>query len=651
MNMAKSIPSRVFLFMTIVLFLCNWLWEATNVDDFYEIKLIIAVLGVATTVILAVLVWWNVALGSDRKSSTPDESDRFFSLSPDILCVVGFDGYFKHINPAAEKILGYSPAEIVGKLFIEFVHPDDREITLKEAESVAAGNPTVGFENRWRCRNESYKWVAWTLSPFCEEELMYGIGRDITDRKCTEESLQHSNSILRSVIESTPDVIFVKDIQGRYAIANSATADWLEKSIEEIIGKDNSELFPAEIAQKMMDADRRVVTAGEHLNYEEFVPKNGEQRTLLTTKCPWKDAEKNIIGVVGVVRDITAIKQAETALRQSEQRLQLALWGSDSGIWDWNLVTDEMYCSPEYSALLGYEPGELEQSVVSLGKRVHPDDRLVLEAKLNAYFANPDSSYIIEHRMLAKSGEFKWILARGKVVERDTNHAPLRMIGTISDISDRKQAEISLQQSEQKYRCLIEATSQIIWDTKAEGEFVTQQPGWSAFTGQTYEEYKGWGWIDAIHPDDKEHTARLWSEAITNRTTYKIEHRLRTYDGEYRYMRVRAVPILNADGSIREWVGVHADITPARRAEAELRQQKEFLGSIYNSVDYSIFVIDVGADEEFRYVGWNAAAELLSGISSEFGCGKTPEQILSESTAAFFRDKLTECLLKNTSIF
>jgi PAS domain S-box-containing protein len=270
------------------------------------------------------------------------------------------------------------------------------------------------------------------------------VGDVANDRQLIENSLQQTNSILRSVIESTPDVIFVKDIQGRYAMVNSAAAEWLQISIDQTIGKDDRELFPPEIAQQIMDADRRIVTSGKYLNYEEIVPKNGEKRTLLTTKCPWKDSQGNIIGVINISRNISHLKQAETAMRRSEERLQLALWASDSGIWDWNLVTNEIYFSPEYSALLGYEPEELEPSAIGLSKLIYPDDMPLLTEELNAYFANPDSSYIVEYRMLAKSGEFKWLLARGKAVERDENNVPVRIIGTLSDISDRKIAEQAL---------------------------------------------------------------------------------------------------------------------------------------------------------------------------------------------------------------
>ncbi|NQE34435.1 PAS domain S-box protein [Microcoleus asticus] len=521
-SLATIAPGSLFSILIIVLLILNGWLVAGSRDNLYGGQLALGFLGIANIVFLAVSARSNasaVAAQNDRPSSQPDGCDRFFSLSPDMLCVIGFDGYVTLINPAAEKILGYSPAEMIGKLFIEFVHPDDREITLKEVESIAAGNNTVGFENRWRCRNGSYKWIAWTATRFCEEELIYGVGRDITDRQRAQESLQYSNSILYSVIESTPDIICVKDIQGRYTIANSALAQFFEKPLEAILGTDDAGLFPAEMASKIIEIDSRV-TAGEYLTYEEYIPKNGAVQTFLTAKYPWRDSQENIIGVVGISRDI----------------------------------------------------------------------------------------------------------------------------------SDRIRAEKALQESEERYRCLIEATSQIVWDTKAAGEFVTEQTGWSAFTGQTYGELKGWGWLNAIHPDDRQHTAKIWSDAIANCTLYEVEHRLRRHDGEYRYMSVRGVPVLNADGSVRQWVGAHFDITDRKITEEQIQQQKEFLRSIYDGVDYSIFVIDVGEDGEFRYAGWNPATDLLGGISSEFGYGKTPQELFPEATAAMFRQNLIDCLEKGSSI-
>lgn len=128
---------------------------------------------------------------------------------------------------------------------------------------------------------------------------------------------------------------------------------------------------------------------------------------------------------------------------------------------------------------------------------------------------------------------------------------------------------------EQRYRSLVEATTAMVWNTPASGEFETEQPGWSAFTGQSFSELKGWGWLNAVHPDDRPNTAKVWSSAVANRSLYQVEHRLRRYDGQYRHMLVRGVPILGDGGAIREWVGTHTDIDDRMQVEVMLREAKE----------------------------------------------------------------------------
>ncbi|MFH7024194.1 MAG: PAS domain S-box protein [Heteroscytonema crispum UTEX LB 1556] len=168
------------------------------------------------------------------------------------------------------------------------------------------------------------------------------------------------------------------------------------------------------------------------------------------------------------------------------------------------------------------------------------------------------------------------------------------------EIVERQRILSVLRRSEERYRSLIEATSQIIWHTSPEGELVTEQPGWSAFTGQTYDEFRGWGWLNAIHPDDQAHTAQMWSTAVANGTSYEVEHRLRRYDGEYRDMSVRGIPILEGDGSIREWIGVHTDISDRKRAEEALRQSEERYRYLAEAIPQLVWTTD--ADGQCNYV-------------------------------------------------
>jgi PAS domain S-box-containing protein len=262
-----------------------------------------------------------------ERRQAEEERDRFFTLSLDLLCIAGFDGRFHRLNPAWERVLGFPLEELLTRPFLDFVHPDDRPATLAEVKRLATGADTVSLENRYRCRDGSYRWMLWTATPSPDRRLIYAAARDITERKQNEEELARERNLLRTLMDHLPDYVFVKDAESRFVMANAAHLQTLgAASLGDVAGKTDLELFPRELAEPYFADEQAVIRTGEPLlDREELViDRAGRRKWLLTTKVPLRDRDGRVVGVVGISHDITERKQAEEALRQAKEAAEAA---------------------------------------------------------------------------------------------------------------------------------------------------------------------------------------------------------------------------------------------------------------------------------------------------------------------------------------
>jgi PAS domain S-box-containing protein len=200
---------------------------------------------------------------------------------------------------------------------------------------------------------------------------------------------------------------------------------------------------------------------------------------------------------------------------------------------------------------------------------VHPDDRAAVEAEL-ARATESRADFRAEFRVVRAGAGTAWVLAFGRVSYDPADDRPLWMTGVFLDTTERRRAEEALRESRNRFEAAVQAVEGILWTNNARGEMAGEQAGWAALTGQTAEECRGYGWSKAVHPDDVGPTIAAWTEAVAEGRTFAFEHRVRTRDGDWRHFSVRAIPVRGADGRLREWVGVHTDITA--RKEAEERQ-------------------------------------------------------------------------------
>ncbi|RZM82203.1 PAS domain-containing protein [Leptolyngbya iicbica] len=276
--------------------------------------------------------------------------------------------------------------------------------------------------------------------------------------------------------------------------------------------------------------------------------------------------------LIGTVLEITDRKQAEAAIRESQERLQLAIEGSGSGFWDWNIVTNEDYLSAEWLQMLGYEASELPDKYSSWEQLIHPDDKSRVMETLYAHLQDERHSYQYEYRLRTKTGGWKWIANFGKVVKRDEAGKAIRMAGIHLDISDRKQAEAQLRLSEARYRTLANAVAQLIWVSGADGqvEFFNQQ--WYAYTGLPEADLSRRRWSEVIHPDDLAPIEAIRTDALARQTAYEVEARIKRYDQTYRWHLTRVMPLCDEAGQVINWFGTATDIHDRKLAAAEREQ-------------------------------------------------------------------------------
>ena len=241
------------------------------------------------------------------------------------------------------------------------------------------------------------------------------------------------------------------------------------------------------------------------------------------------------------LRGALRLRQTEAALRDSEERFRLLL----ENVLDYAIfLTDTQGRVSEWSAgaqrILGYKAEEIlgrEASVIFT-----PEDRA--RGVPQQEMASGGGGRAGRRRALAPApGRPPLLRLRRHDAAAGRGREPARLLQDLRDVTERKQVEDVLRSSEERYRSLVSATAQIVWTTSASGEFDLELPQWADFTGQSFAEYRGWGWLTAVHPDDQWRTAEAWSAAVAGREHFEVEHRLRRRDGVYRTMAARAVPV------------------------------------------------------------------------------------------------------------
>ncbi|PSB43455.1 PAS domain S-box protein, partial [Chamaesiphon polymorphus] len=266
-------------------------------------------------------------LEADRLEAEQDR-DRFFNLSIDLLAIGSFEGYFTRLNPAVEQILGFTRAELMAEPFMNFVHPDDRESTLAGAQSLVDGEPMVSCENRYRCKDGSYRWISWNAIPHAPDRVWYATGHDITERKQAEAALRESEQKFSAIFEQSFELMGIISLNGVVLDVNQTALDSISARKEDIAGEYfwDTPWWHTERLQQQLKAAIDRAGNGEFSRYEvQFPIPNGTTMTTDFSMKPVLDEADRVLMLVAEAHDITERKRAERDLQEAQERLQAGI--------------------------------------------------------------------------------------------------------------------------------------------------------------------------------------------------------------------------------------------------------------------------------------------------------------------------------------
>lgn len=385
--------------------------------------------------------------------------ERFFKISLDLLCIADMNGNFVKVNNSWVKILGYATEELEGRQFLDFVHPDDIESTLNVMAVLKKQKQVLNFTNRYKCADGSYRHIEWRSQLY--ENMIYATARDITERKNLEFQLESQKRFLNSVIDAIPDVIFLKDTDSKYIGCNKAFVEKIaESGKEEAIGKTDFQYFNDPTVAKKNIAQDKVIMDSKKSQTNYIIRKTPDGIIdFETIKTPLTDENGNVIGIIGIARDITLRKNNERKLEETKARLLEAQELAHIGDWEYDVIKKQIYWADEIYRIYGLEPQAFTPRKTTSYKYIHPDD-LDYFKKAEVYLMSGGLEDF-EYRYIGNQNKMGWITVNIRKIFNEEGEL-IFLRGTVQDITQRKILEEEINKARHEADLANNAKSQFI---------------------------------------------------------------------------------------------------------------------------------------------------------------------------------------------
>ena len=526
---------------------------------------------------------------SEENTKSPnkqvDEMLRFHSnilqsLAEGIYLIRASDGVIVFTNPQFDRMFGYESGELLGKhVSIVNAHgeKDPKEVAATIMTELARTGIWSGEVQNIR-KDGIFFWCRASVSTFDHPQfgkIWVSVHEDVTEHKHMEDSLRKSESLFRNYFELGQVGMAITSPEQEWLNVNQHLCEMLGYTKEELTKMTWVELTHPDDLEPDLVQFRRLL-CGEIEKYsldKKFIHKNGNIiYTHLTVACQRKP-DKSIEYVIASVADITERKHAENELREKEERLALATLQNGVGIWDWNLITQEMIWDDSMYSLYQIRREDFIGTEEAWRTALHPDD--LERGDKEVYDAlSGKKPFNTEFRVVWPNSEVRHIKAVAKVF-RDEQGTPLRMLGINMDITELRQATNALQESEFRWKFALEGAGAGVLDWSLLNSTVFFSKRWKEMLGFSENEI-GNGleeWTKRIHPGDKAESLTTMQAYLDGKTPdYASEHRVRCKDGSYKWILARGMVVSRReDGKPSRMIGTHTDITARKEAEEQIR--------------------------------------------------------------------------------
>lgn len=581
------------------------------------------------------------------------QRERFVSgilgATPSLVYVYDFElDANTYSNDQLGPLLGYTQDQVRGfdgRFLSRLVHPENRDLTRAHLNGVRDSQNGTVLENEYRVRHAdgSWRWfrsrdVVFERGLNGQIKSILGVADDVTERRQIEANTQflvdldsairllhgpleietgvtralgeHLDAIRCLILRVEGETVKIErewidgvpSSLGEHALGGYFLPDAiLEYTAGRVIVIENSQTHPGS-----RDRIEELLALGHASSVVAPLFGVGGWRGLLAVYRDkpsfWRSDE------IQLVRDVAARvwpelerARAVAALEVSRAQLDAALESSETAIWEFDRVNDEIAYSGAYGPFHGLPSGAGRVAAAHIRTLTLPEDdkrnRPAFEWALES-----GEMFEAEYRLRVADLPERWVLSRGRV--QTVGGYPM-VAGTLTDITERKRSEKLLRQSEARYRALVQSTTQFIWRRSSDTEDPESVAWWCHLTGHSPEQASGQGWLEALHPDDREGAGRAWTEAFTNGSLFATDYRVRSRNGKYVHLEVRGVPIPEADGTVIEWVGSFNDVTAERQAVERLHEinaaQQRFVSDASHELRAPLTSIQGNLDVVMRY--------------------------------------------------